>query len=250
MTRADPITPPRRRPRAVLLHRLAVLLMAGLVGACTTTAREQTGSVPSDYRLRHPITVQEGDQAMELFIGTNRGGLNPNQRAQVLSFARSWQREATGGIVIELPAGTPNERAAADALPEVQALLHAGGLPPNAIAVQPYRPRLATQLATLRVRYPRMVASAGPCGLWPDDLGPNYANPEYMTNRPYHNLGCATQRNLAAMVDDPHDLVQPRGSTPIPSARRSVVLDKYQKGQPTGGEYPKEDKGKISDLGK
>lgn len=260
MTRADPTDPmgrcrrpaPRHAPGAApVLRAAAALLLATALGGCFGTRdRDVTASVPNDYRLRHPIAIQEGDQTTELFIGANRGGLTPNQRALVVSFARTWTREATGGVVIELPAGTPNERAAADALPEVQAILQAGGLPANAIYVQPYRPDGPNKIATMKLRYPRMVAEAGPCGLWPDDLGPSYANPEYMANRPYHNLGCATQRNLAAMVDDPHDLVQPRGETPIPTSRRTVVLDKYRKGEATGGLYPKEDKGKISDVGK
>ena len=58
-----------------------------------------------------------------------------------------------------------------------------------------------------------MVAEAGPCGLWPDDLGPDN-NPDHFENREYYNFGCATQRNLAAMVDQPADLVQPRAETP------------------------------------
>ncbi|MBK5959133.1 pilus assembly protein [Rhodoplanes elegans] len=259
MTRADPTNPmgsrrpPRRAAAAAppILRAAAALLLATALGGCFGSRdRDVTASIPNDYRLRHPIAIQEGDQTTELFIGANRGGLTPNQRALVTSFARTWSREATGGIVIELPAGTPNERAAADALPEVQAILQAGGLPPNAIYVQPYHPNGPNKIATMRLRYPRMVAEAGPCGLWPDDIGPNYANPGYMTNKPYHNFGCATQRNLAAMVEDPHDLVQPRGETPVPTWRRTVVLDKYRKGEATGGTYPKEDKGKISDVGK
>ena len=76
--------------------------------------------------------------------------------------------------------------------------------------------------------------------------------PAYIENRPYWNLGCAYQRNLAAMVDNPADLVQPRGETPAYTARRSVVLDKYRKGENPSrhlstGHY---DTGKISDVGK
>ncbi len=55
-----------------------------------------------------------------------------------------------------------------------------------------------------------MAAQAGPCGLWPDDLGPSN-DMKHFDNQPYYNLGCATQRNLAAMVENPADLVQPRG---------------------------------------
>jgi pilus assembly protein CpaD len=46
-------------------------------------------------------------------------------------------------------------------------------------------------------------------------------------------MGCATQRNLAAMVANPEDLVHPRGETPRPSERRDTVWGKYVAGQPT-----------------
>jgi len=51
------------------------------------------------------------------------------------------------------------------------------------------------------------------------------------------------------MVDNPADLVQPRGDTAAYAARRSVVLDKYRKGDSTATTYPNENKGKISNVG-
>jgi len=89
------------------------------------------------------------------------------------------------------------------------------------------------------------------CGLWPEDIGPSIKNKSYFENKQYYNFGCATQRNLAAMVDNPADLVQPRGESPSYSARRSTVIDKYRKGQDPSGQYDGHyDTGKISDLGK
>ena len=67
-----------------------------------------------------------------------------------------------------------------------------------------------------------------------DDLGP--ADPNYTENQPYWNFGCASQRNLAAMVDNPADLVQPRGESPAYTARRSVAIDKYRKGENPSGD--------------
>ena len=75
-------------------------------------------------------------------------------------------------------------------------------------------------------------------------------DPVWCENRPYWNLGCAYQRNLAAMVDNPADLVQPRGETPIYAARRTQALDKYRKGEATATVYPNANEGKISDVGK
>jgi pilus assembly protein CpaD len=93
-----------------------------------------------------------------------------------------------------------------------------------------------------------MSAVAGPCGLWPEDLGPSITNPSYSENRSYYNFGCANQRNLAAMIDNPSDLVQPRPETPAYTARRTEGFEKYRKGNPTATVYP--DAAALSDAGK
>ena len=52
------------------------------------------------------------------------------------------------------------------------------------------------------------------------------------------------------MVENPADLVQPRGEVPPYTGRRTTVLDKYHRGEGTATTYPDADKGKISDVGK
>jgi len=241
----SPTHGPQRGIGAVRL--LAVLGCAATLAGCYA-AREVTGSVPADYRQRHPIVLQEGPRSVELFIGNNRGTLTAAQRADVLAFAREWRREATGGIIIDVPSGTANERSGAQALHEVRAILAAAGVPPDAVDVRPNRPADPRKLATLRLNYPRVLADAGPCGLWPHDLGPTYER-EHFENRSYWNLGCASQRNLAAMVANPADLVQPRGEIPVYTGRRTTVLEKHRRGEGTATIYPDPNKGKISEVG-
>jgi len=224
----------------------AAALAASLAGCYTT--HDTVEAVPVDYRERHPITLQEGTRTVDLFIGSSRGDLNPAQRADVLALAQRWKHEASGGIIIDVPAGTANARAAADATHEITSILTSAGVPAQGLLVRSYRPVNPNRLAAVRLTYPLITAKAGPCGLWPHDLGPADVA-EYEQNRQYWNFGCATQRNLAAMVDNPADIVQPRGETPAYEARRAVVLDKYRKGEATSTSNPNENKGKISDVG-
>lgn len=238
-----------RLGRARLRAGLFAALALGSAG-CTFTAKQEVNPPTSnDYRLRHPIAVREGDRTMEVFVGMRRGALTPVQRAEVANFARSWPRDATGGIIIDVPKGTPNARAAAQVQHEMRSILAGAGVPPEAVAVRAYQPSDPAMLATIRLNYPRMAAQAGPCGLWPDDLGPT-ADPAHNHNRPYWNFGCATQRNLAAMVDNPTDLVQPRTETPAYAARRSYMLDMYRRGQSTAATSANPNKGMISDVGR
>jgi pilus assembly protein CpaD len=231
-------------------------LMGTLVGlavtlsACTYTGEVVTASVPDDYRLRHPIAVEEGKQAIVVFVGQGRGGLSASQHADVVGLARSWVREGTGAIVADVPIDTPNARAAAATFREIQNVLTAGGVPARGISLHRYRPDDPQFFAAIRLSYPRIAAVAGPCGLWPEDLGPSIKNPDYFENKPYYNFGCATQRNLAAMIDNPADLEQPRSETSAYTARRNVAFEKYRKGEPTTTSYPEADKAKLSDTGK
>jgi len=238
----------QRRLRAGMARLIAIVAAAMTAASCTST-RETVTPADVDYRLRHNIAIKEGPRTVELFIGASRGGLNGDQRGDVLAFAHSWRREATGGIVIDVPSGTRNEIAAANALHEVRAILSAAGVPPSAVGVRPYRPADPSKLATMKLNYPTLLAEAGPCGLWPYDLGPTLAR-EHNENIDYWNLGCASQRNLAAMVANKADLVQPRGEVPPYTGRRTTVLDKYHRGESSATVNPDKDQGKISDLGK
>ena len=77
-----------------------------------------------------------------------------------------------------------------------------------------------------------------------------YKNSSYLENKSYYNFGCAHQRNLAAMIDEPSDLVQPRAETPAYTIRRSTAFEKYRKGTSTTTSYPDGEKAKLSDTGK
>ncbi len=208
---------------------------------------DTTGSIPVAYRDRHPITLKEGKKSLVLFVGAGRGGLSPTQRAEVLAFAQNWKRDATGGVTIDRPVGGANERAANDTLKEALSILVQAGVPSTGIGIRPYNP--GGNNATLRLNYPLMTAQAGPCGLWPDDLGPSY-DPKHFENRQYYNFGCATQRNLAAMVAEPADFVQPRAEAPAYTAKRTFGTDKWRKGESPATAYPDAGKGAISDIGK
>ena len=229
---------------------LRAVIVAGyalLVCGCNTDQQQVAAvpEVPTDYRQRHPITISEADHSIEIFVGSNRGELSAAQRADVLAFAQTWRREATGGVVVDLPVGTSNERAAAEAVRAIRSILAAGGVPRDGIVVRGYHPP-DSKLAAIRITYPKIVAQAGPCGLWPEDVGPSM-NRDFFENQPPWNFGCASQRNLAAMVDNPADLVQPRGETPAYRAAHRGH-DKYRKGDPTGTKYPATDGPQIATV--
>src|SRR5580698_309167 len=246
MTARTPVDRNRAFRMAGVLVGLAVAL-----GACTHTGDEvTTSSIPDDYRQRHPIVVEETNRSVVIFVGQARGGLSASQRADVMGLAETWLREGTGAIVVDVPTDTPNAAAANDAFREVQSLVAAAGVPPRGIVIHRYHPENPRQMATIRLNYPKISAVAGPCGLWPEDLGPSIKDKGYIENKPYYNFGCAYQRNMAAMIDNPSDFVQPRPETPAYTVRQTEAFEKYRKGTPTATSYPDGEKAKLSDTGK
>ncbi|MEA2945935.1 MAG: pilus assembly protein CpaD [Alphaproteobacteria bacterium] len=233
--------------RTGAVRLLVVIGCTAMLAGCYTD-RAAVQDIPNDARQRHPIAIREGVHTVELFIGSKRGELTVNQRGDVIAFAHTWRRDAAGGVMIDLPSGTSNEAAAAGALQEVRSILTNMGIPAQDIEVHPYQPKDPRTLATLRLNYPRMVASAGPCGMWPHDTGPTIDR-EHSENREYWNFGCASQRNFAAQVDNPSDLVQPRGEGPTYTPRRTMVFEQYRRGVESATVYVNPDKGKISDIG-
>ncbi|MFY9957948.1 CpaD family pilus assembly protein [Bradyrhizobium sp.] len=234
------------------LRRAGTLIgLAVALSGCMRTGEEvTTASIPEDYRLRHPIAIEEANKSIVVFVGQGRGGLSAEQRADVIGLARAWLREATGAINVDVPVGTPNARMAADSMREIHALLGAAGVPPRGMVVRQYHPENPRHMAAIRLSYPKIAAEAGPCGLWPEDIGPSIKNKSYFENKQYYNFGCAYQRNMAAMVDNPADLVQARPETPPDMMRRSAAFEKYRKTTTTTTIYPEADKAKLSELGK
>ncbi len=108
------LTTMAKRRGATALRILAVVGLATSLAGCYTQRVAQQEAYPDDYHERHPITLKEGERTVEIFVGRNRGGLTPSQRADVLSFAQVWRHEATSGILVDVPQGRLIGRAAAE----------------------------------------------------------------------------------------------------------------------------------------
>ena len=214
-------------------HRLAlvvgVVALGALTAACAPREPVRTGSIDLDgYRTRHPIVVEEGDETLDIPVGTQAQRLPANLALTVESFGREARRQGASGVTLLVPSGSVNEAAAYRLSKEITAALVRGGVAPHAIGKKPYAAAGPEDAAPIRIAYPRVVARVPhECGEWPSsatsDLG----------NRDYWNFGCATQSNIAAMVENPTDLVAPAPIGAPDATRRAIVLQAYRKGEKT-----------------
>ena len=226
----------------------------GLLHRPGRAADQAPTPITNDYRLRHPITFREGTRDGRAFRRQPARPAHARCSAPMsLASAQRWRREATGGIIIDVPAGTANEPAARHArCREIRSILAGRRRSARTVSSRaPIGPTDPGSLATLRINYPTMDGRPPDLAGCGRTISAPASTASTTTNVAYWNFGCCLQRNLAAMVDNPADLVQPRGETPTYTPRRTYALDKYRKGE-TDRRPPIRSRttAKISDVGK
>lgn len=234
---------PRQRAtfRAGRIATACALALA--LAACNGHGRRDVaGWLDADPTQNHPIIIDRKEVVLELAVPAGSYGLTHNQKNDLRTFAARFRKEDSGGVlVVSTPSGGANEIAAMRATGNARRVIGAAGVPKAETAFETYAAG-GLRAAPLRISFLRHVAQPPVCGDWPKNLAHN------RKNLPYHNMGCATQRNLAAMVSNPRDLVEPRTMTPRSSERRDTIWDKYVKGETTIAEKADEEKTTVSEV--
>ena len=232
---------PARRSGTLLpvVKAVAVSLVALAAAGCrdSVTGPQVAGWTLVDPTERHPILVSQQPKHLQIRVSRGSSGLSPAQRAEVLDFAGRWRANDAGNsrLIISAPSGSANEVAAMHAVQDIRGLLDENGFQESSITVEAYHEERDPQ-PPIRVSYLRYVAEAPECGTWPANLA------EQRDNANYANFGCSTQRNLAAQIANPADLLGPRSETARSSERRGAHWEKYLKGEPTGARKSQDEK--------
>ena len=204
---------------------LAAVLLAGvMLAGCQSVTATHTTLTDQDYRKRHPILIAEQPEVMDIPVAMKATELTPDIDRSINRFVNAYRASGTGFMNIQVPAGSANEVAALTAARAVKQVVQRSGVAPGHIRVTPYQVDNRAWVAPVRLSFLKVKAVAPDCGIWPEDLG----KPD--TDKQFFNFGCAQQQNLAAMVQNPSDLVLPREMTPADGEQRSRVIDLYRRG--------------------
>jgi pilus assembly protein CpaD len=220
------------------------LLVAGLsaLGACASVPPPPEGLRPIPTAAdRHQIEVTQGVERMEVPVGA-AGMLSPSAHAQLQGFATGYLRYGHGALVLSTPSGGANADAASLGANETRRALVEAGVSYAAVAGSSYDAS-GRDDAPIIVSFSRYEAHAPECApLWEQDLA------HQSNNQAWESFGCATVSNIAAMVEDPADLLRPRAEDARDSGRRDTVMDAYRSGEQTHAPRSSDERISISNA--
>jgi pilus assembly protein CpaD len=201
----------------------SALMCTALLAGCAKLGTDhiEVGSIPDDYRTRHPIVIGEMDKKLAVPVTGAARDMSFAEKEVVRGFLSSYNTSGSGAIQILVPAGHPGAGAAGHAANQIVSVAQERGIAGHAL-IGSYAPTPDMPTPPVFVIYKALVASAGPCGKWTDNILPS---PD---NKQYHNFGCSVQNNLAAQVANPMDLLYPRQIGPIDAADRDAVIRDYR----------------------
>jgi pilus assembly protein CpaD len=167
---------------------------------------------------------------VRLPFSASDAGLMPDDAAHFSVFVAEYLSSGNGAISITAPQGS----GANSAIGYFGERLASLGVPRDRIMVGT-RPEAGD--GRVEIGYMAYAAHVEACG---QDWSTNWA--DTWDNQSPPNFGCATQHNLAAMVADPRDLIEPRQMDASDATRRSTVTGHYEKGEVTQADKHSVDK--------
>ncbi|WP_380787560.1 CpaD family pilus assembly protein [Sphingomonas sp. R86521] len=196
-------------PKTILLASLAPAL---LLGGCMGTQNRGLESV-------HQPVVAQTDFAFD--VATAGGAMAPGEERRLAGWMATMRIGYGDRVAIDDPSPYPTAvRAQVADLVAGYGLLLSGDAPVTAAPLTP---------GTIRVVVSRMRASVPGCPDWSLD-----STNDFNANTS-SNYGCATNRNLAAMIANPADLVRGTAGNETNDAAVSFkAIDTYRKKAPTG----------------
>lgn len=229
-----------------ILKPTATLIVAGIgmaaLSACSSVA---PSNVPADYLQgtaldRNAIRVEKKTEFLEIAIHPQASEVSLADKAAISNFVSAYRDHGHGPLIMSLPASSANPQLAVAAVAEARAIAYENGVQYEEIEGTHHG-------EDSLVSEPMILAFQAYDAIAPDC--PSQATIDYSdisSNNERATLGCSIRANLAVMIADPADLL---GSRPLDSAdpvRRSVILEKFRKGESTASTRGSDESGTVS----
>jgi len=219
----------QRTQKTNISRKLMRVSLAGitsiLVSGCTMY---QPSYGPTS--LRNKVTVAETVERLELYVG--QAGLHLSARDQdaVGDFIGQYSTSGEGPLYINVPANGLNTHGVTQANSVIRSLMERYGMSGANLQSGQYAAAPGA-LAPVIVSFRRLATV-------PIDCQQGASLTHTSNNQPYGNFGCAQTANLAALIDNPRQLLSPYPLDNASSVRRTTVLDRYIAGEATATPRP------------
>jgi len=203
------MTSKRHSKRTVLFPVLFPVLALLLVAACQEPTR------PADYRDAFPLPVSKETASLSLPSPSETHALMGQDALDFQRFVRDYHNRGRKALTIRASAGKRGALGAA----RMRTMLINAGVPEGDIDVV----HAGTgNIVTLSFNAYKVTVHE--CGNFTSKTTPNW------TNRRHANYGCATQRNIGLMVQDPGDLKKAQTVTGADGDRAVRTISGYKTG--------------------
>jgi len=203
---------------------LSIAIFTAVLSGC------QTPSPAGPPMHSHKIQIAESIERLELYTRSTGLELSARDQVAVNQFLEAYALQGEGPIYVNVPSATAQGLGAQQAQAVIRQSLGRIGLPGASVQTGQYQTAYGAP-APVVVSYRTLKTVPQDCRQM-GDLAYTY------TNQTYSNFGCSRTANLAAMIQDPRQLIQPYDLTVPNSQRRQTIYDKYIKGENPASDHP------------
>ncbi|WP_208976378.1 CpaD family pilus assembly protein [Polycladidibacter hongkongensis] len=214
---------------------VCLIVLLGLAACNNTSSKSFVTTADFNPKEKHPIVIAEAAENFDIPLSSSLRTIDKRLGMAIMAFGQQAVSEGNGFVEVLTPAGAANHSAVRAVTPQIKAALKSGGVQSGRIVTRTYPVTDPAASAPIRLAFAKVKATVHECGQWPENIRSNTQN----TN--FENFGCSTQANLAAMVDNPADLLRPRAMTPSDATRRNVVMGRHRAGEATNSAYSLKD---------
>lgn len=200
-----------------------------LVTACAGgpfNGAEHAGTVAD----AHPITVDSQVVTLTIDADPSTVDISDVDRARLRAFVSAYLNNGHGPLTITAPSGGSHDFDGQEAASDIRKALNEAGVPWSSLTGATYRTGGSAEGDQLVLSFTRYVATASECGVWSGLKESDYRN----LRSP--NFGCSVMNNIAAMVGDPRDLVEPSDPADRDGTFATLAVERYRRGEITASE--------------
>lgn len=204
--------------------------LCGALAATTLVACATPTASTGPTIFNNKIQVAESIERLELYTRPNGLELSARDQAAVSQFLQSYRQSGNGPVYLNIPSSAASGLGVQQAQALIRQNLASLGLGSAAMQTGQYQASYGSP-APVVVSYRTLKTVPQDCRQLGDAADTH-------TNQPYDSFGCFHTANLAAMIGDPRQLLEPYDMTIPDSQRRQTVYDRYIEGENTASTQP------------